>query len=358
MRDLMGWSFPIGRLFGIAIRVHILFPLVAAALLLRQISYQPPQGFEIPKGAWIDILIVEVLLFIAVLLHEFGHCFGARLVYGDAREILMWPLGGLAYVEVPHTPRANLITAIAGPLVNLFLCLLCMGLLLVVPLGPIQPSWNIFPSGFPARDLQQVVKLTAWSGEVVALSPYSLTVFIDRFFWINALLFAFNIILVGYPMDSGRILQSLLWPYMGYRQATLYSVFAGFFVVIALGIYAVAQEQMLALFLAIWIYVECNRQWIIVETGGDEALGGYDFSQGYTSLERDAPPLKGQPSWWERWRQRRAEQKALKELETREADERRMDSLLEKISSEGMAALTDEERRFMKQFSDRYKNRR
>ena len=42
-----------------------------------------------------------------VLLHEFGHCAGARAVDGDAHQILMWPLGGLAAIEVPHTPRAN-----------------------------------------------------------------------------------------------------------------------------------------------------------------------------------------------------------------------------------------------------------
>ena len=49
-----------------------------------------------------------LLLFGIILLHEFGHCFGARYVDGDAKEILIWPLGGLAYVDVPHTPRAQL----------------------------------------------------------------------------------------------------------------------------------------------------------------------------------------------------------------------------------------------------------
>ncbi len=36
------------------------------------------------------------LLFVSVLLHEFGHCFAARWVDGDATEIMIWPLGGLA----------------------------------------------------------------------------------------------------------------------------------------------------------------------------------------------------------------------------------------------------------------------
>src|SRR5262249_52082064 len=148
------------------------------------------------------------------------------------------------------------------------------------------------------------------------------------------------------------------------RQATWYAVIAGFIVVFVVGLYAVCMEQALGLVLAWYIYQECKRQWLILETGGDDSLFGYDFSQGYTSLERDQPseqvhkPAQPRPSWWQRWRQRRAEQKAQREREAREADERRMDSLLEKISSQGMASLTDEERRFMKQFSDRYKNRK
>ena len=69
-----------------------------------------------------------------------------------------------------------------------------------------------------------------------------------------------------------------------------------------------------------------------------------------------APPRLRQ-SWWQRWQQARAAKKLQRETETREADERRFDALLEKISTHGLAALTDEERRFMKQYSDRYKNR-
>ena len=69
-------------------------------------------------------LVMCGLLFLSILLHEFGHCFAARSVDGDATEVLLWPLGGLAYCDVPHTPRANLITALGGPAVNLGLCVM------------------------------------------------------------------------------------------------------------------------------------------------------------------------------------------------------------------------------------------
>src|SRR5207253_8330130 len=52
----------------------------------------------------------------------------------------MWPLGGLAYVEVPHTPRANFVTAAAGPFVNVLLCL-ASGLVLWFGAG-VRPPWN------------------------------------------------------------------------------------------------------------------------------------------------------------------------------------------------------------------------
>src|SRR5947208_3107471 len=111
MRDPFSWSIPTVRLFGIHVRVHLLFPFVALGLILRA-GFRKVNGHDPVEGAWIDAALVMLLLFGSVLLHEFGHCFGARWVGGDASEVLLWPLGGLASVEVPNTPRANFITTI------------------------------------------------------------------------------------------------------------------------------------------------------------------------------------------------------------------------------------------------------
>src|SRR5919204_2089173 len=101
MRDPFFWSIPLGRLFGVNIRVHLLFPIVAVGLILRYAYQQKP---DYPEGTWIDATMLFALLLVSVLLHEYGHCFGARWVNGDATEILLWPLGGLATVDVPNTP--------------------------------------------------------------------------------------------------------------------------------------------------------------------------------------------------------------------------------------------------------------
>src|SRR5205823_12942939 len=102
MRDPFAWSIPFGRMFGITIRIHILFPFVAVALILRA-AFEKVPGTELTiPGAWVDATLVMTILFLSVLLHEFGHCFAARSVNGDANEVLLWPLGGLARCEVPH----------------------------------------------------------------------------------------------------------------------------------------------------------------------------------------------------------------------------------------------------------------
>src|SRR5207244_131282 len=138
-------------------------------------------------GSGRDILVVFVLLFVSVLLHEFGHCYGARLMDGDANEVLLWPLGGLAAVDVPHTPKANFITAAAGPAVNLLLCI-AAGLALV--------SCSLVPSFDPRMDQLWYSVLHNWSDGLKYGSNYARIrygfpelepwqVLVARFFWLN-----------------------------------------------------------------------------------------------------------------------------------------------------------------------------
>src|SRR5947209_3317806 len=60
-------------------------------------------------------------LFAIVLMHEFGHALACRQVGGQANRIVLWPLGGVAYVSPPPRPGATLWSIAAGPLVNVLL---------------------------------------------------------------------------------------------------------------------------------------------------------------------------------------------------------------------------------------------
>jgi Zn-dependent protease len=355
MGNPFSWSFFLMRPFGITVRVHVLFPFVAVALILRAAYTKDSSGNDAAAGIWLDAAIVMGLLFVAVLLHELGHCLGARLVDGDASEVMLWPLGGLASVEVPHTWGANLVTACAGPLANLGLCLIsAMSLQLMTQFHyrpPFSPGWGSF-----LIDAPNTVWLYPWHGERYLMSDIG-PVLMARFFWVNWILFLINL-LPGFPLDGGRILQCLLWPRYGFRQATTAAIYAGFITMFVVALYSIIQNEVLAICLAWFIFVTCRQQYLILE-GGEDALFGYDFTQGYTSLERDQPPpaRRKRPNFWQRWKQARLQRRMQRDEEQRVAEERRMDELLDKVQREGMSALNDEERRFLKRVSDRYRNR-
>ena len=89
--NFLGGSIRLGRFFDITIRVHVLFFLLIGYWLLTGRDWRVELAFC-------------AMLFGTVLVHEFGHCFGARSVGGYAHDILMWPLGGLAYAHAPMRP--------------------------------------------------------------------------------------------------------------------------------------------------------------------------------------------------------------------------------------------------------------
>jgi Zn-dependent protease len=347
MRDPLSWSIPLFRIFGIQVRVHVLFPVVAIGLILRA-AFREGQTFPV----WIDATVLMAILFLTVLLHEFGHCAGARFVHGDAHEVLLWPLGGLASLDLPHRPRAHAIAVAAGPAVNLALFL--GSALLLGTLADVRPPW---PWWYPCRvEADGAVELWTWAGARVQVAQPGF-VLLARICWVNCVLFLFNL-LPGFPLDGGRLLQCALWPWQGFRQATQVAIYAGFCTMLLVGIAAIVIYDPLFLFLALFIYYTCRQQWQFLENGGEDSLFGYDFSQGYTSLEGDQPaPRRPRPGIVQRWLQRRSARKLQRAQEKREAEEQRMDELLEKVQREGLSALSDEERRFLKRVSDRYRNR-
>jgi stage IV sporulation protein FB len=98
----------------------------------------------------------------------------------------------------------------------------------------------------------------------------------------------------------------------------------------------------------------------MLEEGGyfDDGLFGYDFSEGFTSLEGGTAAVRPHPeSALRRWRRRRSELRRERRMAREAAEERRMDEILEKLYREGRAALTEEENRFLVRVSVRIRNR-
>jgi Zn-dependent protease len=357
MRDPLSWSFPIGQIAGVAVRMHVLMPIVMIGFVLREAFRKDAIAL-----AWADAAVLMILLFLVVLLHEFGHCFVARLVGGEAREVMLWPLGGLAHVDVPHAPSAHFWTALGGPFVNLVICAASALALAFAFDQSWQPPWNPLPPAYggwqPYREtMEGSLTLSTWSGESITARHAIAVVFLARLFFVSWLLLLLNVLLIGFPLDGGRMFQAALWPWFGYRGAMRYAVFTGFFVMFLVLLAAFVLDAVLCVFLAYFIFAACKQEWLILEGGGEESLFGYDFSQGYTSLEKEAPPAprRQKQNFFQRWLQRRKQQKEQRDQERQQAEERRMDELLQKIHDK--IPLTVEEQRFMKRFAERYKNR-
>ena len=59
---------------------------------------------HIPPITW--NALEYLALFLIVMIHEFGHALACRQVGGVANQIVLWPLGGVAYVNPPQRPGA------------------------------------------------------------------------------------------------------------------------------------------------------------------------------------------------------------------------------------------------------------
>ena len=165
----MGGTIRLFKFSGIQVYLHFSWFLVAAYELSRRTGI-----YSSPIWAAYEYLA----LFGIVLLHEFGHALACRQTGGTADQIVLWPLGGIAFVNPPRRPGAMLWSIAAGPLVNV----------LLVPVFTLAVSLT-------ARGIHESPDL------------YVLMVWLWR---INLGLLIFNLLPV-YPLDGGQILRSLLW---------------------------------------------------------------------------------------------------------------------------------------------------
>src|SRR5207248_2890188 len=93
----MSWSLPIFRIAGIQLRIHITFLLLIAWLAF---GYYAQGGSAVAASRVIFVL----LLFLCVVLHEFGHAFAAKAFGINTPDITLLPIGGLARLAC-HTTK-------------------------------------------------------------------------------------------------------------------------------------------------------------------------------------------------------------------------------------------------------------
>lgn len=169
------WSLRVGRVFGIAVDVHVTFLVLLGWIALTGFARGGPLEAVRSLG-------FVLALFAAVVFHELSHALMARRFGIRTRNVLLLPIGGIATLErMPERPLHELLVALAGPASNLVIAALCAVALLAT-------------GGFP----------TSLEALGVVSGP-----FLPRFMWLNVSLAAFNL-LPAFPLDGGRVLRALL----------------------------------------------------------------------------------------------------------------------------------------------------
>jgi Zn-dependent protease len=176
---MRSWSIPIGRLFGIEIRIHWTFAFLLAFLLFTEVATQD-------ATAALRVLGLFAIVFGSVVLHELGHALVARGLGIPAKGIILLPIGGITILDEAHAIpdpvndwNRDIRIAAAGPLVNLFIA-----------------------------GLSAVVLLAAMPGFSLTARPLlHSSALLRSIVWANLYLGLFNL-LPAYPMDGGRVLRA------------------------------------------------------------------------------------------------------------------------------------------------------
>jgi Zn-dependent protease len=209
-------SFRLFKLAGITVYIHWAWFLAFVYLASRSQQYS--------NYGWNALEILA--LFAIVLTHEFGHQLACRSVGGQTHDIILWPLGGVAYVNPPQRPGAQLWSIAAGPLVNVVLVPVLSLLVFVAS----QLGWkDTNPDAFN---------------------------FINNVWVINLVLLIFNMMPV-YPLDGGQILRSLLWFVFGRANSLMAASVIGFIGVAGLIGVAVLMQSLWLGIIAAFILMNC-----------------------------------------------------------------------------------------------------
>lgn len=214
-------AFPLFKFAGIQVYLHYLWFLVA----IWEFS-QLSRRYNSPIWGIFEYLALMAI----VLVHEFGHALACRQTGGQADTIMLWPLGGVAFVNPPQRPGAYLWSIAAGPLVNVVLI----------------PVFTV---------------LWSMAGRAhLGLSNPDAYRFIGTLWSMNLLLLVFNILPI-YPLDGGQLVRGLLWFWLGRIHSLRVASIIGLVGAIGIGVIAVIAHSWWIGIMAFFIFTQAQMGW-------------------------------------------------------------------------------------------------
>jgi len=259
----MHWSYRLFRIFGIDVRVHATFLFIVAYFAFVWGALREPGGWV---GALYGVMLV-VLLFVLVLIHELSHSRVAQHYGIGVKSITLLPIGGVASMEeIPQDPRKELIISVVGPLSNVVL-----GLLMLAAAPLFFNVRDVFSPG-------EISNLFLSRGFVAAYV---------YLFVVNMTLAVFNL-LPAFPMDGGRVFRAFLAMHMDRPRATRIAVTVGQVLALGMGIAGLLGGGVFLILVAIFIYFGAQAE----NTGNDvqRVLGDLRVRQAVnTGIETASP---------------------------------------------------------------------
>ncbi len=220
----MALSFRLIRVLGTDVKVHVTF-----LMLVAWFWYQAQQEGGVAAAGLMTLFIL--LLFLCILLHEFGHILMARRFGIRTPDVLLLPIGGVARLErMPEEPRQELLIALAGPFVTL---VIAVGLYL----------WLVATGGEPG-----------WPWQV----SYDMDM-VQALLRANTTLLLFNLI-PAFPLDGGRVLRALISMRLPYARATAIASRIGQGAALIGGAVGIYQQEFLWALIALFIYSTAGQE--------------------------------------------------------------------------------------------------
>lgn len=255
-------AFRLFRLRGIDVYIHVTFPLI---LLWAGLFYGWLQGRGL-SGAVFGV-VVTLLLFVIVLLHEFGHGLAAQAYGVEVKRIVLLPLGGVAQLgRIPEKPMQEFVIAIAGPMVNFVLAVVML------------PLAVVFLPELSDLGLRNALRQF---GQLTGSAIY------QYLFVSNIFLAVFNLV-PAFPLDGGRVLRALLAARMDYAKATRIAVWIGQSLAWGLGLWGFASGNLFSILIALFIYMGAGAEGQMIALR--VALNGLVVEQAYSRQAMTVTP--------------------------------------------------------------------
>lgn len=350
--DVAAWSVPVARVMGVQVRFHALLILLIAAELVRSTllaDHESASGPTITATALLALLIV-------IFAHEIGKALMTRWMGGSAETIILWPLGGLSEHQQPAAWRRRLLASCGGLLLSLVLASALWPMLI-----EIAPNWY-------ATVIDPLNPGAGYSEWVMQGRP---AWWLSLMWWIgyaNLIVIAANLLPV-YPLDGAHALESVLVPMFGRRRGRSASITLALALSVLIVFASLLVQQVIGVFLggfALLCCITAARRHSFIEAQdvaescvpplpAPELIHG-DFDDVITRAPRSVSNLEtsafqvrldASPNVQKMIQARSAQSDRLA------TEEEVVDRILAKITTEGLAALTEQERKILESVTAR-----